>query len=142
MGVYFYKECPRQQVVSSEHCVPVYEHCAVTAACRLTVHRLAARTVIRSLEMQERAGSQDKAVKRKAVELSVQSGVSSTFTAFIAVNQEDGKTIDGPLLRRDVPTAGEHCGPVIHCSLFLNQWSSVMGLLRKAGKLHHTYCIK
>ncbi|XP_044058720.1 von Willebrand factor A domain-containing protein 5A-like [Siniperca chuatsi] len=32
------------------------------------------------------------------------SGVSSSFTAFIAVNKGDGEAIQGPLVRRDVPT--------------------------------------
>ncbi|XP_047450918.1 von Willebrand factor A domain-containing protein 5A-like [Mugil cephalus] len=67
----------------------------------LTVHRLAARTMIRSLEMEER---EDGGVKEKVVELSVQSGVSSSFTAFIAVNENSGEAIQGPLVRRDVPT--------------------------------------
>lgn len=80
----------------------------VAPAFSLTVHRLAARTVIRSLEMQQREhrGEQNKGVKEKVVELSVQSGVSSVFTAFIAVNKEDGKAITGPLLRRSVPAPG------------------------------------
>ncbi|XP_073349500.1 von Willebrand factor A domain-containing protein 5A-like isoform X9 [Pagrus major] len=71
----------------------------------LTVHRLAARTLIRSLEMEERESrrEQDGGVK-KVVELSVQSGVSSVFTAFIAVNKGDSEAIKGPLLRRNVPT--------------------------------------
>ncbi|XP_053176692.1 von Willebrand factor A domain-containing protein 5A-like [Scomber japonicus] len=71
----------------------------------LTVHRLAARTLIRSLEMEEREhrGQQDGGEKKKVVELSVQSGVSSSFTAFIAVNKDDGEAIQGPLLRRNVP---------------------------------------
>ncbi|XP_029301683.1 von Willebrand factor A domain-containing protein 5A-like [Cottoperca gobio] len=73
----------------------------------LTVHRLAARTLIRSLEMEEteRRGEQDEGVKKKkVVELSVQSGVSSAFTSFIAVNKGNGETIQGPLVRRNVPT--------------------------------------
>ncbi|XP_033953721.1 von Willebrand factor A domain-containing protein 5A-like [Pseudochaenichthys georgianus] len=74
----------------------------------LTVHRLAARTLIRSLEMveeEEREGGEPDGVKKKkVVELSVQSGVSSAFTAFIAVNKGSGETIQGPLVRRNVPT--------------------------------------
>ncbi|XP_051813581.1 von Willebrand factor A domain-containing protein 5A-like isoform X29 [Acanthochromis polyacanthus] len=71
----------------------------------LTVHRLAARTLIRSLEMEDRElrGRQDGGMKEKVVQLSVQSGVSSCFTAFIAVNKTDGKVIQGPLVRRNVP---------------------------------------
>uniref|UniRef100_A0A671VW35 von Willebrand factor A domain containing 5A n=1 Tax=Sparus aurata TaxID=8175 RepID=A0A671VW35_SPAAU len=75
----------------------------------LTVHSLAARTLIRSLEMEERESrrEQDGGLKKKVVELSVQSGVSSAFTAFIAVNKGDGEAIQGPLVRRNVPTPGE-----------------------------------
>ncbi|XP_034538434.1 von Willebrand factor A domain-containing protein 5A-like isoform X3 [Notolabrus celidotus] len=73
----------------------------------LTVHRLAARTLIRCLEMEERepGQQQDDSVRKKVVELSVQSGVSSAFTAFIAVNKDSGEAIQGPLVRRNVPTA-------------------------------------
>ncbi|XP_047247849.1 von Willebrand factor A domain-containing protein 5A-like isoform X2 [Girardinichthys multiradiatus] len=72
----------------------------------LTVHRLAARTVIRSLESEQRTGGeqQDEEMKKKVVELSVQSGVSSSFTAFIAVNKDGGKAVQGPLMRRNIPT--------------------------------------
>uniref|UniRef100_A0A665V0G0 VIT domain-containing protein n=1 Tax=Echeneis naucrates TaxID=173247 RepID=A0A665V0G0_ECHNA len=72
----------------------------------LTVHRLGARVLIRSLEMEEREdrGEKGEAVKEKVVELSVKSGVSSSFTAFIAVNKSDGKPIEGPLIHRNVPT--------------------------------------
>uniref|UniRef100_A0A3Q1JF65 von Willebrand factor A domain containing 5A n=1 Tax=Anabas testudineus TaxID=64144 RepID=A0A3Q1JF65_ANATE len=76
----------------------------------LTVHRLGARTLIRSLEMEEREhrGQQVGGVKEKVVELSVQSGVSSSFTAFIAVNKSDGKEIQGPLVRRNVPAPSDN----------------------------------
>uniref|UniRef100_A0A672HYK9 VIT domain-containing protein n=1 Tax=Salarias fasciatus TaxID=181472 RepID=A0A672HYK9_SALFA len=72
----------------------------------LTVHRLGARTLIRSLEMEgrESRGEQHTGVKEKVVALSIQSGVSSCFTAFIAVNKGDGEAIQGPLVRRNVPT--------------------------------------
>uniref|UniRef100_A0A667Z4K7 von Willebrand factor A domain containing 5A n=1 Tax=Myripristis murdjan TaxID=586833 RepID=A0A667Z4K7_9TELE len=62
----------------------------------LTIHRLGARTLIRSLETED--GEPSGGVKEKVVELSVQSGVSSAFTAFIAVNKGDGKAIQGPLV--------------------------------------------
>ncbi|KAK9520575.1 hypothetical protein VZT92_020451 [Zoarces viviparus] len=73
----------------------------------LTVHRLAARTLIRSLEMEERECEEEEdggVKKKKVVELSVQSGVSSAFTAFIAVNKGNSEAIQGPLVRRNVPT--------------------------------------
>ncbi|XP_058490757.1 von Willebrand factor A domain-containing protein 5A-like isoform X3 [Solea solea] len=87
----------------------------------LTVHRLGARSLIRSLEMKERenTGKQDGGVKGKVVELSVQSGVSSSFTAFIVVNKDNGEPIEGPLIRRNVPAPGRHqhmmrcCAPMM-----------------------------
>ncbi|XP_034023840.1 von Willebrand factor A domain-containing protein 5A-like isoform X2 [Thalassophryne amazonica] len=70
----------------------------------LTVHRLGARTLIRSLEMEVKSdGQQAEGVKEKVVGVSVQSGVSSAFTAFIAVNKGNGETVQGPLMRRHVP---------------------------------------
>ncbi|KAM6945990.1 von Willebrand factor A domain-containing protein 5A-like, partial [Aplochiton taeniatus] len=83
----------------------------------LTVHRLGARTLIRSLEMEERekSGQQGKGLKEKVVELSVQSGVSSAFTAFIAVNKDSGKAVQGPLVRRNIPTA--RCSDLVRTSV-------------------------
>lgn len=72
----------------------------LSCECRLTVHRLAARTLIRALEMEGEAGGRN--VKEEVVEVSVQSGVSSTFTAFIAVNKDAGEVIQGPLLLRNI----------------------------------------
>uniref|UniRef100_A0A8C6PM53 VIT domain-containing protein n=1 Tax=Nothobranchius furzeri TaxID=105023 RepID=A0A8C6PM53_NOTFU len=71
----------------------------------LTLHRLAAHSAIRCLESEQgpHREQQDREVK-KVVELSVQSGVSSSFTAFIAVNKDNGKPVQGPLVCRNVPT--------------------------------------
>ncbi|XP_015245184.1 PREDICTED: von Willebrand factor A domain-containing protein 5A-like [Cyprinodon variegatus] len=72
----------------------------------LTVHRLASRTAIRSLESEQRtqSGQQDEEVKKKVVELSVQSGVSSSFTAFIAVNKaRQFKSAQRPVVLRYIP---------------------------------------
>ncbi|XP_051813551.1 von Willebrand factor A domain-containing protein 5A-like isoform X1 [Acanthochromis polyacanthus] len=73
----------------------------------LTVHRLAACALIRSLEMENRElrERQDGEMKEKVVQLSVHSGVSSSFTAFIAVNKADGKVIQRPLIYRPIPGA-------------------------------------
>ncbi|XP_057695046.1 von Willebrand factor A domain-containing protein 5A-like isoform X2 [Corythoichthys intestinalis] len=64
----------------------------------LTVHRLGARTLIRCLETEK-----GEEVKKKVVEVSVQSGVSSSFTSFIAVNKTSREAIHGPLLQRRIP---------------------------------------
>uniref|UniRef100_W5KLQ0 von Willebrand factor A domain-containing protein 5A n=1 Tax=Astyanax mexicanus TaxID=7994 RepID=W5KLQ0_ASTMX len=70
----------------------------------LAVHRLAARAVIQSLEKEERQ-SKDDSVREKVVELSVQAGVSSSFTAFISVHKGSGQPVKGPLVKRTVPVA-------------------------------------
>ncbi|XP_059187475.1 von Willebrand factor A domain-containing protein 5A-like isoform X2 [Centropristis striata] len=114
----------------------------------LTVHRLAARTLIRSLEMEEKEhrGEGDGGVKKKVVELSVQSGVSSAFTAFIAVNKGDGEAIQGPLVRRNVPTpmysyppmkmacSMQRCAPTPYCSTRCVPCSMPSGLKKKSNK--------
>ncbi|XP_061828869.1 von Willebrand factor A domain-containing protein 5A-like isoform X3 [Nerophis lumbriciformis] len=73
---------------------------------RLTIHRLCARTLIRCLETKEteRGGQQDETVKVQVVDVSVQSGVSSSFTAFVAINKASKEAVQGPLLRRNIPT--------------------------------------
>ncbi|XP_055369712.1 von Willebrand factor A domain-containing protein 5A-like isoform X2 [Betta splendens] len=77
----------------------------------LTVHRLGARSLIRSLKMQKRGGGETpEEVKKRVVELSVQSGVSSAYTAFVAVNKGNNETIQGPLVRRNVETPGRRAG--------------------------------
>ncbi|XP_024660683.2 von Willebrand factor A domain-containing protein 5A isoform X2 [Maylandia zebra] len=79
----------------------------------LTVHRLGAQTLIRSLEMGEREHrGQQHGVKEKVVQLSVESGVSSSFTAFIAVNKDNSEVIQGPLVRRNIPTALFDLAPI------------------------------
>lgn len=82
--------------------VVILERMRLSCVCRLTVHRLAARTLIRSLEMEGEAGNKN--VKEEVVEVSVQSGVSSSFTAFIGVKKDAGEVIQGPLLLRHIPT--------------------------------------
>uniref|UniRef100_A0A669F5D2 VIT domain-containing protein n=1 Tax=Oreochromis niloticus TaxID=8128 RepID=A0A669F5D2_ORENI len=73
----------------------------------LTVHKLGAQTLIRSLEEGEDRGWQDTKVKEKVVQLSVQSGISSSLTAFIAVFNNNGEAIQGPLLHKNISKHGE-----------------------------------
>ncbi|XP_026057651.1 von Willebrand factor A domain-containing protein 5A-like [Carassius auratus] len=76
-----------------------------TEETQLSIHRLAARTLIRSLEQKERSGAADvEGIRSRMVELSVQAGVSCVHTAFIAVNKDSRQTVKGPLLQRRVPT--------------------------------------
>ncbi|XP_066524935.1 von Willebrand factor A domain-containing protein 5A-like [Hoplias malabaricus] len=75
-----------------------------SCACRLSIHRLAARALIRSLEREEQTeGVEKEALKARVVELSVEARVSSSHTAFIAVQKSSGEAVKGPLLRRRVP---------------------------------------
>ncbi|KAK5603131.1 hypothetical protein CRENBAI_000127 [Crenichthys baileyi] len=69
-----------------------------------TIHRLVARTLIRSLEREQRENGEEAEGIKRVVELSVQSGVSSVFTAFLAVNKSNGKAVQGPLIYRENPT--------------------------------------
>ncbi|XP_024132244.1 von Willebrand factor A domain-containing protein 5A isoform X2 [Oryzias melastigma] len=102
----------------------------------LTVHRLAARSRIRSLEFEEREnrGKSDEDVKKKVVELSVQSGVSSGHTAFIAVNKDSGDAVQGPLVRRDVPTPGRR----LSCMVFQSSPHSCLPRRRPTVFIPHS----
>ncbi|XP_061072865.1 von Willebrand factor A domain-containing protein 5A-like isoform X2 [Conger conger] len=83
----------------------------------LTIHRLGARTLIRTLETELRTAEQDEQegrskeeverLRKRVIELSVQSGVSSVLTAFVAVHAGSSEPVKGSLVRRHVPTYGE-----------------------------------
>ncbi|KAI4896698.1 hypothetical protein NFI96_016084, partial [Prochilodus magdalenae] len=75
----------------------------------LGVHRLAARCLIQSLEKEERE-KKDKSLREKIVELSMQAGVSSAFTAFLAVHKSSGQPVKGPLMRKTLPVAHRNYG--------------------------------
>ncbi|XP_059375739.1 von Willebrand factor A domain-containing protein 5A-like isoform X2 [Carassius carassius] len=93
----------------------------------LTIHWLAARSVIRSLELEERAGGADaENIRRRIVELSVQAGVSSAHTAFIGVNKDSKQTVKGPLLQRRVPVARTFCVCVCVCVCVLGMAPRMM----------------
>ncbi|XP_052323949.1 von Willebrand factor A domain-containing protein 5A-like [Oncorhynchus keta] len=107
----------------------------------MTVHRLGARTLIQSLEVEEREQDGEKeGAKEKVIELSVQSGVSSAFTAFIAVHKGDGEALQGQLLHRHVPTPMlYHSSTYIKQSCFMARCSPLMMasslLMSPQGKL-------
>ncbi|XP_060770424.1 von Willebrand factor A domain-containing protein 5A-like isoform X2 [Neoarius graeffei] len=72
----------------------------------LAIHRLGARSLIRSLERDEQDDGADKeALKARVVDLSQQSGVSSSHTAFIAINKGSGQAVKGPMVKRRIPIA-------------------------------------
>ncbi|KAK3558298.1 hypothetical protein QTP86_014684 [Hemibagrus guttatus] len=75
----------------------------------MAIHRLGARSLIRSLERDEQVDGADKeALKARVVELSKQSGVSSSHTAFIAVHKGSKQAVKGPLVKRRIPTPSQY----------------------------------
>ncbi|XP_062813696.1 von Willebrand factor A domain-containing protein 5A [Anolis carolinensis] len=79
---------------------------------RLLIHRLAAQTLLQELEG---AGELEEEKKRLALETSLNSGVVCSQTAYVGVNTELGKPIQGPLIHRNIPISmgyrGFHSGP-------------------------------
>ncbi|XP_065133586.1 von Willebrand factor A domain-containing protein 5A-like [Paramisgurnus dabryanus] len=70
----------------------------------LSIHRLSARSLIRCLEQRERKrGGRVANIRRRMVEISVETGVSSVHTAFIAINKHNREAVKGPLIQRRVP---------------------------------------
>ncbi|XP_069326860.1 von Willebrand factor A domain-containing protein 5A isoform X2 [Eulemur rufifrons] len=67
----------------------------------LTIHRLAAKSFIQTKDMglMETPAS----YKSKVLNISRESGVISSFTAFIAINKELKKPVQGPLTYMDIP---------------------------------------
>ncbi|XP_001379766.2 von Willebrand factor A domain-containing protein 5A isoform X2 [Monodelphis domestica] len=69
---------------------------------KLTIHRLAAKSLIQTLERSSQDAAEE---KKKVVDISLQSGVVSPHTAYIAINKELNEPIQGPLTQRDIPLA-------------------------------------
>ncbi|KAG8140298.1 hypothetical protein E2320_003026, partial [Naja naja] len=70
----------------------------------LPVHRLAAQALLQELE-EDKEKVEEKQLL--ALETSLSSGVVCSQTAYVGVNTELGKPVQGPLLHRDVPFPGE-----------------------------------
>ncbi|XP_028930462.1 von Willebrand factor A domain-containing protein 5A-like [Ornithorhynchus anatinus] len=68
---------------------------------KLTVHRLAAKARLQTLDAAGRRASDEE--KAKVVAVSIQSGVVSSLTAYVAIHKELGRPLQGPTVRRDVP---------------------------------------
>uniref|UniRef100_A0A8C6XHY5 von Willebrand factor A domain containing 5A n=1 Tax=Naja naja TaxID=35670 RepID=A0A8C6XHY5_NAJNA len=71
---------------------------------RLPVHRLAAQALLQELEEDKEKVEEKRLL---ALETSLSSGVVCSQTAYVGVNTELGKPIQGPLLHRHVPFPGE-----------------------------------
>ncbi|XP_041513133.1 von Willebrand factor A domain-containing protein 5A-like [Microtus oregoni] len=69
-----------------------------------TIHRLAAKSLIQIKDLGSHKTS--KGEEKDVVNISIQSGVLSSFTAFIAINKELNQPVQGPLSPRVIPTPG------------------------------------
>uniref|UniRef100_A0A8C5QX18 VWFA domain-containing protein n=1 Tax=Leptobrachium leishanense TaxID=445787 RepID=A0A8C5QX18_9ANUR len=76
----------------------------VGKAERPTIHRLAAKTLISELEDRDFSDSEE--TKKRILETSLQSGVISSLTAFLAVNKDTTQLVDCDPLRWDIPSTG------------------------------------
>ncbi|XP_040585948.1 von Willebrand factor A domain-containing protein 5A isoform X2 [Mesocricetus auratus] len=66
-----------------------------------TIHRLAAKSLIQMKDLGSAETS--KGEKENVLNISIQSGVLSSFTAFIAINKELNQPVQGPLAHRVIP---------------------------------------
>ncbi|KAM7337777.1 hypothetical protein ACRRTK_003896 [Alexandromys fortis] len=67
----------------------------------LTVHRLAAKSMIQSKDFGFRETTL--VLRRDVLSISLDSGVMSSFTAFVAINKELNEPVHGPLFHREIP---------------------------------------
>ncbi|XP_036049483.1 von Willebrand factor A domain-containing protein 5A-like [Onychomys torridus] len=66
-----------------------------------TIHRLAAKSLIQTKDWGSHETSQK--TQEDVINISIQSGVLSSFTAFIAINKELNQPVQGPLAHRVIP---------------------------------------
>nr|BAE23178.1 unnamed protein product [Mus musculus] len=84
-----------------------------------TIHRLAAKSLIQTKDFGSQEASKEE--KEDVMNISLQSGVLSSFTAFIAINKELNKPVQGPLAHRVIPR------PVMAGSSSMRFYSSFSG---------------
>ncbi|PIO26688.1 hypothetical protein AB205_0166760, partial [Aquarana catesbeiana] len=83
---------------------------------RPTIHRLAAKNLISFLECDSEESEE---VKKKILETSLQSGVVSSLTAYVAVNKDTKTRVEGPPVQRFMPPVAMACfmpPPVCCCA--------------------------
>lgn len=73
-----------------------------------TIHRLAAKAFLQSMDIG--FGETPAKTKKDVLKVSIDCGVISSHTAFIAINKDVNKPVQGPLACRDVPR------PVLLCA--------------------------
>ncbi|XP_073467172.1 von Willebrand factor A domain-containing protein 5A-like [Aquarana catesbeiana] len=98
----------KDEIIKNDLCFPL----KVQNVERPTIHRLAAKALISELEHGTESPSED--VKKKILETSLQSGVVSSLTAYVAVNKDTKTRVEGPPMRRDVPAPAFMMGSAFH----------------------------
>ncbi|KAH0515458.1 von Willebrand factor A domain-containing protein 5A [Microtus ochrogaster] len=66
-----------------------------------TIHRLAAKSLIQTKDLGFHETSER--AKKDVASISIQSGVLSSFTAFLAINKELSQPVRGPVTQREIP---------------------------------------
>lgn len=74
----------------------------------LAIHRLAAKSFLQTKDMGFRETPAND--KKDVLKVSIECGVISSHTAFIAINKDLNKPVQGPLVRRDIPR------PILLCA--------------------------
>ncbi|XP_042328286.1 von Willebrand factor A domain-containing protein 5A-like isoform X2 [Sceloporus undulatus] len=111
---------------------------------RFPVHRLAAQALLQELD-----GAEEMDKKHLALETSLSSGVVCSQTAYVGVNTELGKPIQGPLIHRNIPVAYQGfssaaasfggmqlmCSMPLQPQLYAQRACRKVGILPKRGKL-------
>ncbi|XP_054435462.1 von Willebrand factor A domain-containing protein 5A-like [Pteronotus mesoamericanus] len=80
----------------------------------LTVHRLAAKSFLQTKDMGY--GETPANDKKDVLAVSLECGVISSQTAFIAINKDLNKPVQGPVVQRDVPRPMLFGSPAMCCS--------------------------
>ncbi|EDL84275.1 loss of heterozygosity, 11, chromosomal region 2, gene A homolog (human), isoform CRA_a [Rattus norvegicus] len=98
-----------------------------------TIHRLAAKFLIQTKDLGSHEVSKEE--KKDVMNISLQSGVLSSFTAFVAINKELNKPVQGPLAHRVIPR------PMIatSTSMFMRSCSRLTGPF-KNSRLKRRLC--
>jgi hypothetical protein len=92
---------------------------------------LAAKSLIQTKDFGSQEASKEE--KEDVMNISLQSGVLSSFTAFIAINKELNKPVQGPLAHRVIPR------PVMAGSSSMRFYSSFSGMFYANLSLYLLY---
>uniref|UniRef100_A0A8C8U4K7 von Willebrand factor A domain-containing protein 5A n=1 Tax=Peromyscus maniculatus bairdii TaxID=230844 RepID=A0A8C8U4K7_PERMB len=106
-----------------------------------TIHRLAAKSLIQTKDLGSYETSQR--TKEDVVSISIQSGVLSSFTAYIAINKELNQPVQGPLAHRVIPRpvmSTSFCAcKVKSCKFYPNSNLCIMNSSKKKTNLQNDH---